>query len=170
MENYKTQSYKYLVAVFALAIPLVLILAFFSWIQVYIALGYGNGDLFVIIYMLVLELILLRVIYPMVITFGSCLFNITFYKDKFEFKTLFRNKTFYYTEVASLIEILPLTGHMQNREAKIRIIEIKLKNKKTMHILINALNKERQGELRQDLQKYMKFPLELRNKFILTIK
>lgn len=170
MKNYKTQSYKYLIGLFIILMPFILIITFFLWVQIYTALGYGKGGLFNIILFIPMELIFLRIMYPVIITFGSCLFNITFHKEKFEFRTIFRNKTFYYTEVDSLTEISPVIGYMQNKEAKIRIIEIKLKNKKTMHILIDSLNYEGQDDLRKDLQKYMRMSLDLSYRFILSIK
>jgi len=65
---------------------------------------------------------------------------------------VFRNKIFFYSEVESLTQISPLTGFIQNRKAKIRIIEIKLKNKKTIHILIKAMASEEEKGLNMILR------------------
>lgn len=134
------------------------------------ALGNGNGDLFVIIMFLAIELVFIKFAYFFVIVFGSSVFNIILYNDKFEFKRIFRNKTFYYTDVELLTEISPLTGFIQNREGKIRIIEIKFKNKKTIHMLIKVLANEKEKGLRYDLEKYIKMPMELTCRSIYSIK
>jgi len=150
--------------------PFILLVSFFAWLQVNIALGNGKGSLFVIIMFFGVELIFSRIAYSFVIVFGSCVFNITFYKDKFKFKNLFRDKTFNYSEVSSITEISPLTGYIQKRKAKICIIVIKLKNKKTMHILINSPANEYQEKLKSDCEKNMKMPIELTFRSIFSIK
>lgn len=81
------------------------------------------SDLFVIIMFLGIELVFFRFGWILIRVFGSSVFNIIFYSDKFEFKRVFKNKTFFYSEVESLTQISPLTGFIQNREAKIHIIK-----------------------------------------------
>jgi len=148
-----------------------LIYDFFLWLQVNIVLGRtARGGGIDIIVGILIELLIFKIIYSFTVVFGSCVFNITFYKDKFKFKNLFRDKTFNYSEVSSITEISPLTGYIQNRKAKICIIEIKFKNGKTMHILINSPANEYQEELKRECVKNMKMPIELTFRSLFSIK
>jgi len=110
LKNYKTQSYKYLFFTIVFLIPIIIIVTFFLWLQIETILGIGNGDLFEIIIFLVPELVSSRFGWIFTRVFGSCVFNITLYNDKFELKRVFKNKIFFYSEVESLTQISPLTG------------------------------------------------------------
>jgi hypothetical protein len=118
------------------------------------------------------ELIILRGFKPFLTLCGSAKFDITFYKDRFEYKGIIKQKVVKYDEVESITELWIVTGHCDSPDGDGKMLEIKLKSKKKkdrIYILLGALKQENRDKLRMDCRKFFRKEIKYKIKFVLFL-
>jgi hypothetical protein len=116
------------------------------------------------------ELIILRGFKPFLTLCGSAKFDITFYKDRFEYKGILKQKVVKYDEIESIRELWIVTGRFDSPDAK--ILEIKSKSKKKKDricILDGILKEEDRDNLLMDCRKFFGKEIKYKSKFILFV-
>jgi len=116
------------------------------------------------------ELMWLRASKPFLTLCGSAKFDITFYKDRFEYKGILKQKVVKYDEIESIRELWIVTGRFDSPDAK--ILEIKSKSKKKKDricILDGILKEEDRDNLLMDCRKFFGKEIKYKPKFVLFL-
>jgi hypothetical protein len=115
-------------------------------------------------------LILARALKPFLTVFGSAKFDITFYKDRFEYKGILKQKVVKYDEIESIRELWITIGYSDYPDLK--MLEIKSKSKKKKDricILDGILKEEDRDNLQMDCSKFFRKEIKYKYKFILFV-
>jgi hypothetical protein len=127
-------------------------------------------DVGLVLIMTIGGLIMLRILKPFLTLAGSAKFDIKFYKDRFEYKGMIKQKVVKYNEVESITELLIDIPRNYGSKIDLRVLEIKLKSKKKndrIYIALGGLKEENRGRLEMDCKRFFTKQINRKSKFIL---